>query len=71
VVDTRETTKYISILSAADPAFARAWSRYRPIAFFDGIVVYKRGKAGCLDVWVAAEAVPVIGTLPKPPVDLR
>jgi hypothetical protein len=34
-------------------------------------VVYKRGKAGCLDVWVAAEAVPVIGTLPKPPVDLR
>jgi hypothetical protein len=71
VVDTRETTKYISVLSAADPAFARAWSRYRPIALFDGVVVYKRGKAGCLDVWVAAESVPVIGTLPKPPVDLR
>jgi hypothetical protein len=25
-------------------------------------VVYKRGKAGCLDVWVAAEAPPVIAT---------
>jgi hypothetical protein len=58
VVDTRETTKYISVLSAADPAFARAWSRYRPIAAFDGLVVYQRGKAGCLDVWVAAEAKP-------------
>jgi hypothetical protein len=56
VVDTRETTKYIAVLSAADPAFARAWSRYRPIAAFDGLVVYKRGRAGCLDVWVAAEA---------------
>ncbi len=56
VVDTRETTHYISVLSAADPAFARAWSRYRPISAFDGLVVYRRGKAGCLDVWVAAEA---------------
>jgi hypothetical protein len=56
VVDTRETTKYISVLSAADPAFARAWSRYRPISAFDGLVVYQRGRAGCLDVWVAAEA---------------
>ncbi len=56
VVDTRETTKYIAVLSAADPAFARVWSRYRPLASFDGLVVYKRGHAGCLDVWVAAEA---------------
>jgi hypothetical protein len=60
VVDTRETTKYISVLSAADSAFARAWSRYRPIASFDGLVVYRRGRAGCLDVWVAAEAKPVV-----------
>ena len=60
VVDTRETTKYIAVLSAADSAFARAWSRYRPIASFDGLVVYKRGQAGCLDVWVAAELAPVI-----------
>jgi hypothetical protein len=60
VVDTRETTKYISVLSAADPAFARAWSRYRPIGSFDGLVIYRRGRAGCLDVWVAAEAKPVI-----------
>ena len=71
VVDNRETTRYISILSAADPAFARAWSRYRPIALFDGLVVYKRGKAGCLDVWVAAELVPVIGTRSKSSIDLR
>jgi hypothetical protein len=60
VVDTRETTKYISVLSAADPAFARAWSRYTRIASFDGLVVYRRGRAGCFDVWVAAEAKPVI-----------
>jgi hypothetical protein len=58
VVDTRETTHYIAVLSAADPAFARAWSRYRPIAAFDGLVVYKKGPAGCLDVWVAAESGP-------------
>jgi hypothetical protein len=63
VVDTRETTKYISVLSASDPAFARAWSRYRPIASFDGLEVYRRGKAGCFDVWVAAQA--------KPPIDAR
>ncbi|MGD0102777.1 MAG: hypothetical protein ABSC06_01915 [Rhodopila sp.] len=60
VVDTRETTKYISVLTAADPAFARAWSRYRPIASFDGLVVYKRGKASCFDVWVAAQSKPMI-----------
>ena len=60
VVDTREATKYIAVLSAADPAFARAWSRYRPIAAFSGLVVYKRGKGGCLDVWVAAKSKPVI-----------
>jgi hypothetical protein len=56
VVDTRETTKYISVLSASDAAFARVWTRYRPIASFDGLVVYRRGKARCLDVWVAAES---------------
>ena len=60
VVDTRETTKYIGVLSASDPAFARAWTRYRPIAAFDGLIVYKRGRAGCLDVWVAAKAKPGI-----------
>jgi len=56
VVDTRETTNYIRVLSASDRAFARAWTRYRPIAAFDGLVVYKRGRAGCMDVWVAAES---------------
>jgi hypothetical protein len=71
VVDTRETTHYISVLSAADSAFARAWSRYRPIAAFDGLVVYKRGKAGCLDVWVAAESRPVISAPVKPQTDIR
>lgn len=55
VVDTREGTNYIAVLSAADPVFARAWSRYREIDSFDGLKVYKRGKAGCIDPWVAAE----------------
>ncbi len=62
VVDTRETTHYISVLSAADPAFARVWSRYRKIASFDGLVVYRRSRAGCFDVWVAAEAKPAVET---------
>ncbi|MFO1026356.1 MAG: hypothetical protein U1E70_21055 [Acetobacteraceae bacterium] len=56
VVDTRETTNYLKVLRNAEPAFARAWSRYRQIAAFDGLVVYRRGKGGCLDVWVAAES---------------
>ena len=60
VVDTRETTNYISVLSAADPAFVRVWSRYRPVAAFNGLVVYRRGRAGCLDVWVAAESKTII-----------
>jgi hypothetical protein len=55
VVDTRQIN-YIKILSAADPAFARAWSRYHRLEAFDGLAVYRRGKAGCLDVWVATEA---------------
>ena len=38
VVDTREATDYIRVLSVADPSF------------------YRRGKAGCIDPWVAAEA---------------
>jgi hypothetical protein len=56
VVDTREDTDYISVLSKADPAFARAWSRYVRIDAFDGLVVYRRGKGGCIDAWTAAEA---------------
>ncbi len=56
VVDTRETTDYIRVLSVADPSFARVWTRYKPIASFDGLTVYRRGKAGCIDPWVAAEA---------------
>ena len=55
VVDTREGTNYIGVLSEADPAFARVWSRYRPIDSFDGLVVYRRGKGGCIDPWIAAE----------------
>jgi hypothetical protein len=56
VVDTREgVVNYVGVLSASDPAFARAWSRYRQIAAFDGLEVYRRGTAGCIDPWVAAE----------------
>lgn len=53
VVDTRETTPYIAVLSQADPAFARVWTRYRRITSFGGLVVYRRSNAGCHDVWVA------------------
>jgi hypothetical protein len=60
VVDTRETTNYLKVLRTADPAFGRAWSRYKQIASFDGLTVYRRGRGGCLDVWVAAETRPGI-----------
>jgi hypothetical protein len=57
VVDTREgVVNYVAVLSASDPAFARAWSRYRRIAAFDGLVVYRRAATGCIDPWVAGEA---------------
>ena len=57
VVDTRPgVANYVAILSGSDPAFARAWSRYRQIDEFDGLVVYRRSTAGCIDPWVAAEA---------------
>jgi hypothetical protein len=61
VVDTREgVVNYVAILSASDPAFARAWSRYRQIAAFDGLEVYRRAATGCIDPWVAAEAAQAI-----------
>jgi hypothetical protein len=57
VVDRREgVVNYVGVLSASDPAFARAWSRYRKIAAFDGLEVYRRAATGCIDPWVAAEA---------------
>ena len=57
VVDTRDgVVNYVGVLSASDPAFARAWSRYRQIAAFDGLEVYRRAATGCIDPWVAAEA---------------
>ena len=55
VVDTREDTDYIAVLSKADPAFERVWSRYRRIDAFDGLIVYKRTRGGCIDPWIAAE----------------
>jgi len=59
VVDTRPgVVNYVAVLSASDPAFMRAWSRYRQIAAFDGLVVYRRAATGCIDPWVAAEGPP-------------
>ncbi len=55
VVDVRDKANYIGVLSAAEPSFARVWSRYKPIVSFDGLTVYKRGKGGCVDPWIAAE----------------
>ena len=60
VVDTRETTNYLKVLRTAEPAFGRAWSRYKQIASFDGLTVYRRGRGGCMDVWVAVESLPGI-----------
>jgi hypothetical protein len=47
VVDTREGINYVAVLSASNPAFAEAWSRYHQIATFDGLRVLKRDDAGC------------------------
>lgn len=57
VVDTRPgAPDYIGIIGKAEPSFSRVWSRYRKIAVLDGLTIYRRGKAGCIDPWVAAEA---------------
>ncbi len=47
VVDLREGINYVAVLSASDPAFADAWSRYHQIAAFDGLRVLQRDAAGC------------------------
>jgi hypothetical protein len=64
VVDTRQGLNYIGVLSAAEPSFARVWSRYKQIVAFDGLKVFKRGKGGCVDPWIAAEG-------PKPDTTIR
>lgn len=53
VVDVRGVN-YVDVLREASPTFARAWAHYRPIAAFDGLVVYRRSAAGCVNPWVAA-----------------
>jgi hypothetical protein len=59
VVDTRAgVPNYVGILSNSDPAFARAWSHYRRIAAFDGLVVYRHAAAGCSDRRIAAVVPP-------------
>ncbi len=47
VVDRRGPPDYVGVLSASDPAFARAWSHYRRIDAFDGLEIYRRGAGGC------------------------
>ena len=57
VVDTRPgAPDYIGVIGKADPAFGRVWTRYAKIAVLDGLTIYRRGKAGCIDPWIAAEA---------------
>jgi hypothetical protein len=59
VVDTRAgVPNYVGILSNSDPAFARAWSHYRRIAAFDGLVVYRHAATGCSDRRMAAVVPP-------------
>lgn len=47
VVDARGGLNFVSVLIGADADFARAWSRYREIAAFDGLRVLRRGAEGC------------------------
>ncbi len=56
VIDTRMRVNYVAILTASDAAFGKVWSRYKKIVAFDGLTVWKRGKGGCVDPWVAAQA---------------
>ncbi|MBO0739363.1 MAG: hypothetical protein J2P48_22975 [Alphaproteobacteria bacterium] len=42
VVDEREGADYVGTLSSFDPRFRDAWSRYRQIAAFDGLRVFRR-----------------------------
>ena len=53
VADVRGVN-YVDVLKDGSEAFARAWSHYRPIATFDGLVVYRRSASGCVNPWVAA-----------------
>ena len=65
VVDTRQGLNYVAVLSASDPAFARAWTQYHEIASFDGLQVYRRVSGGCINPWIAAE--PKIAALDRRP----
>lgn len=64
VVDVRGGPNWVGVLSASDPAFARAWSQYRLIDAFDGLAVYRRASPGCITPWVASAAAPVREKLP-------
>jgi hypothetical protein len=46
-VDTRHGENWVGILIAADPAFAQAWTHYKPIAAFDGLRVLRRQGTTC------------------------
>ncbi|HBK07481.1 MAG TPA: hypothetical protein DDZ81_16795 [Acetobacteraceae bacterium] len=54
VVDVLGRTNYIKVLGEGNSDFSRLWSRYRPIAAFDGLVVYRRRHGGCPVVRMAA-----------------
>ena len=54
VVDVRGGPNWVNALSHADPSFARAWSQYKPIDAFDGLVVYRHAAPGCVNPWIAA-----------------
>jgi hypothetical protein len=41
-VDDRDGLDYPGLLGAADARFAAAWSRYEPVAAFDGLRVFRR-----------------------------
>ncbi len=47
VVDRRGRTDWVAILTASSPSFSRAWTTYRQLASFNGLVVFKRAGSTC------------------------
>jgi hypothetical protein len=45
VIDRHSRLDYVALLSRADPAFKLLWQRYRRIAAFDGLIVFRRKPA--------------------------
>jgi len=68
VVDLRGGANWVGVLSAANPAFSRAWSQYRMIDAFDGLAIYRRATPGCVTPWIASAGAAASESLPATPI---